>query len=126
MKTWLQLFLWRLLSRPFIRAVGWTDAERKQFELFYQTPCGRKLFEFLRQTVASATFNAVYRGHSVDANAHARGMQDVLALLHQLRSLPPNELANADLDEDVEPLPSQRNAVDGRRFNLGGGFSAIG
>jgi hypothetical protein len=84
-----------------------------------------KLLEFLRQYVASQTFNAVFR-ESVDANAEARGAQKILALLHQMRSLPPDEQANAYPDEDVEPLPSQRGAIDGRRFGLSGGSSAIG
>ena len=126
MKTWLRAILWALLSRPIIRAVDWTDAEAKQFEAFYNSSCGKKLFELLRQTVASVTFNAVYRNTSANvANAHARGMQDVLALLHRLRSSPP-EAEVRDVDEDIEPLPSQRGAIDGRRFGLSGGNSAIG
>ena len=84
-----------------------------------------KLLEFLRQYVASQTFNAVFRS-SENANAEARGAQKILALLHRMRSLPPDEQANAYPDEDVEPLPSQRGAIDGRRFGLSGGSSAIG
>jgi hypothetical protein len=124
MKAWLRAILWVLLSRPIIRAVDWTDAEAKQFEAFYNSSCGKKLFELLRQTVASVTFNAVYR-NSVNANAHARGMQDVLALIHRLRNSPPGEEIR-DADEDIEPLPSQRGAIDGRRFGWSGGNSAIG
>ena len=123
MKAWLRAILWHLLSMPIVRAVGWTQDERAQFDAFYNTACGRKLFELLRQTVASTTFNAVYR-NSVSANAHARGMQDLLALIHRLRAFPP-EAEIRDADEDIEPLPSQRGAIDGRRFGLSGGNSAI-
>jgi hypothetical protein len=124
MKTWLRAILWALLSRPIMRAVAWTDEERKAFDFFCKSSCGMKLFELLRQTVASTTFNAVYR-QSVSANSHARGMQDLLALIHRLRSFPPEAESNYQ-DEDVEPLPSQRGAIDGRRFGLSGGNSAIG
>jgi hypothetical protein len=124
MRFWLRQFLWTLLSRPIIRSVNWTDAELQQFDTFYNSSCGRKLFELLRQTVASMTFNAVYRD-SVNANAYARGMQDLLGLIHRLRSVPPEAEAR-DADEDVEPLHSQRGAIDGRRFGLSGGNSAIG
>ena len=124
MNAWLKLILWHLLSAPILRAVNWTDDERKQFEAFYNSSCGRKLFELLRQTVASATFNAVYHD-KVSANARARGMQDLLALIHRLRSFPP-EVESIERDEDIEPLPSQRGAIDGRRFGLSGGNSAIG
>ena len=124
MKAWIRAMMWAILSRPIVRAVSWTDDERKQFDVFYNSSCGRKLFELLRQTVASTTFNAVYRD-SVDANAYARGEQDLLALIHRLRSFPP-EAEIRDADEDVEPLPSQRGAIDGRRFGLSGGNSAIG
>ena len=124
MKTWLRAILWHLLSAPILRAVNWTDDERKQFEVFYNTSCGRKLFELLRQTVATTTFNAVY-ANSVSANGRARGMQDLLALIHRLRSFPPGA-ESVFQDEDIEPLPSQRGAIDGRRFGLSGGNSAIG
>ena len=124
MNAWIKSFIWMLVSRPIVRAVNWTDDERKQFEVFYNTSCGRKLFELLRQTVATTTFNAVYAS-SVSANARARGMQDLLALIHRLRSFPP-EVESIDRDEDIEPLPSQRGAIDGRRFGLSGGNSAIG
>lgn len=124
MNRWIKAFIWMLISRPIQRAVNWTDDERKQFEVFYNTSCGRKLFELLRQTVASTTFNAVYAS-SVSANARARGMQDLLALIHRLRSFPPSA-ESVFQDEDIEPLPSQRGAIDGRRFGLSGGNSAIG
>ena len=124
MRTWLRAILWHLLSAPILRAVNWTDDERKQFEAFYNSSCGRKLFELLRQTVASTTFNAVY-ANSVSANARARGMQELYALIHRLRSFPPGA-ESVFQDEDIEPLPSQRGAIDGRRFGLSGGNSAIG
>jgi hypothetical protein len=126
MKAYLRLLLWRILSRPIVRAVGWTDAETKQFAVFCASSCGAKLFELLRQTVASVTFNAVY-AESVSGNARARGMQEVLALLYRLRSLPLEE-ASEYQDEDVEPLPSQKKgaSIDGRRWGLSGGNSAIG
>jgi hypothetical protein len=123
MKAWIRAMIWMLISRPIIRAVAWTDDEAKQFEVFYNSSCGRKLFELLRQTVASTTFNAVY-ANDVSANARARGMQDLLALMHRLRSSSP-EAESYDASEDVEPLPSQRGAIDGRRFGLSGGNSAI-
>ena len=124
MKRWIELLIWKLISAPIRRSVSWTDAEAKQFEAFYNSSCGKKLFELLRQTVASTTFNAVYR-NSVSANSHARGMQDLLALMHRLKGFPPEAESNF-LDEDIEPLPSQRSAIDGRRFGLSGGNSAIG
>ena len=124
MKAWLRIVMWHLLSAPILRAVNWTDDERKQFDVFYNSSCGRKLFELLRQTVATTTFNAVY-ANNVSANARARGMQDLLALIHRLRSFPPGA-ESVFQDEDIEPLPSQRGAIDGRRFGLSGGNSAIG
>lgn len=124
MNAWIKAMIWMLVSRPIIRAVNWTADEAKQFEVFYNSSCGRKLFELLRQTVASTTFNAVYAS-SVSANARARGMQDLLALIHRLRSSPPGEDVR-DADEDIEPIPSHRGAIDGRRFGLSGGNSAIG
>ena len=86
-----------------------------------------KLFELLRQTVAGMTFSAVYRDtvSASVANAHARGAQDLLALMYRLRSFPP-EAESFQEDEDIEPLPSQKGAIDGRRFGLSGGSSAIG
>jgi hypothetical protein len=124
MKRWIELLIWRLISAPIRRSVNWTSQEAKEFDLFCSSMCGKKLLELLRQTTAGTTFSAVYQGHSVSANGRARGMQDLLALIHRLRAFPP-EVESAE-DEDVAPLPSQRNAIDGRRFNLGGGNSAIG
>jgi hypothetical protein len=123
MNAWLKTILWHLLSAPILRAVNWTDDERKQFEVFYNTSCGRKLFELLRQVVASTTFKAVYKQSASD-NAYARGMQDMLGLMHRMRSSSP-EAGMIDSEEDIEPLPSQRGAIDGRRFGLSGGNSAI-
>jgi hypothetical protein len=128
MRFWLRSFLWSLLSRPIIRAVAWTDEEAKHFESFCKSSCGVKFCELLRQTVAGMTFTAVYCDtvSASVANARARGAQDLLALIHRLRSSPPGEADIRDADEDVEPLPSQRGAIDGRRFGLSGGNSAIG
>ena len=126
-RSWLRQFLWTLLSRPIIRAVKWDDEEAKYFASFCQSSCGMKFLELLRQTVASITFSAVYRD-SVSANvanARAQGAQDLLGLIHRLRSFPPGA-ESVFQDEDVEPLPSQRGAIDGRRFGLSGGNSAIG
>ena len=116
--------MWAILSRPIVRAVSWTESEAKTFALFCNSSCGRKLFELLRHTVAATTFNSVYRS-SVSENAYARGMQDLLALMYRLRSFPP-EAESFGADEDIEPLPSQKGAIDGRRFGLSGGSSAIG
>jgi hypothetical protein len=126
MRFWLRSFLWSLLSRPIVRAVSWTDEEGKYFDSFCRSSCGIKFFELLRQTVAGITFSAVYRDtvSANVANARAQGAQDLLALMHRLRSFPP-EAEMFDAGEDIEPLPSQRGAVDGRRFGLSGGNSAI-
>ena len=123
MKAWIRAMIWRLISAPIIRAVAWTDEEAKQFDVFCRSSCGRKFLELLRQTVAGTTFAAVYQVHPVSANGRARGMQDLLGLIHRLKSFPPE--AESLEDEDVEPIPSQRGAFDGRRFNLSGGRSAI-
>jgi hypothetical protein len=122
MKAFLRAFMWMLLSRPIVRAVNWTREDRQSFDLFCHSSCGIKLFEFLRQTVASTTFNAVYQ-EKVSANQYARGMQDILGLLHRLRAFPPEVESEFDHDE-VEP-PSQRGAIDGRRFGFGDGNSVI-
>ena len=98
----LKWYLRMVLSRPIIRAVDWTQEERNSFDLFCRSSCGIKLFEFLRQIVANATFNAVYQ-NSVSANARARGQQDILALLHRLRVFPVNE-ESSFTDEDQERL----------------------
>ena len=117
-KHWLQ----RHLTVPFEKAVNWTPDDKKSFDLFCRSTCGIKCFELLRQTVASMTFKAVARD-DVTANAQARGMQELLAILYRLRTFPPDE-TEAALDEDVEPLPSQRTFMDSWRFQ-GGGTSAI-
>ena len=115
--------IWRLISIPFQRAVNWTVDDAKSFEVFTRSVTGQKLLELLRQTVATNTFQAVYQD-KVSANARARGMQDILAVVHRLRSFPPEE-SEQFVDEDVEPLPSQKPSFDGRRFNLSGGNTAI-
>jgi hypothetical protein len=123
MNALIKAMLWRLISIPFQRAVHWNSDDAKAFEVFTRSVTGQKLFELLRQTVATNTFQAVYH-ERVSASARARGMQDLLAVLHRLRSFPPEE--SAYTDEDVEPLPSQRTSFDGRKFNLSGGNTAIG
>jgi hypothetical protein len=123
MKKFIQAMVWRLISIPFQRAVHWTSDDAKSFEVFTRSLTGQKLFELLRQTVATNTFQAVYHD-KVSANARARGMQDLLAVLHRLRSFPP-DAESEYTDEDVEPLPSQKPSIDGRRFGLSGGNSAI-
>ena len=124
MNLLIKMMLWRLISIPFQRAVHWNSDDAKAFETFTRSLTGQKLFELLRQTVATTTFQAVYHDR-VSANARARGMQDLLAVLHRLRSFPPQESAEY-ADEDVEPLPSQKPSFDSRRFNLSGGNTAIG
>lgn len=123
MNAFLKAMLWRLISIPFQRAVNWTSDDAKHFDAFTRSLAGQKLFELLRQTVATNTFQAVYHD-KVSANARARGMQDLLAVLHRLRSFPP-ESESEYTDEDIEPLPSQRTPIDGRGFNLSGGNTAI-
>lgn len=125
METILRWYLRRVLSRPIIRAVNWTPEEANAFDLFCRTSCGIKLFEFLRQTVANVTFNAVYQ-EKVSANAQARGMQDVLAILHRLRVFPEQEESPEvwDGDEETPSVSSARRADDWRGFS--GGRGAIG
>jgi hypothetical protein len=125
MNLFIKRFIWRLLSRPIVRAVDWTVEERNQFELFCRSTCGIKLFEFLRQVVASQTFNAVYR-NSVSANSEARGAQNLLATLHKLRVFPDSGEQEQLSDEPTRQLPVDiTESIDGRRFGLGSG-SAIG
>src|SRR4029077_37700 len=88
MNAWIKAMIWRLVSIPFQRAVNWTADDAKHLDTFTRTLAGQKLFELLRQTVATNTFQAVYQD-KVSANARARGMQDLLAVLHRLRSFPP-------------------------------------
>lgn len=113
-RHWLQ----KHLTLPFERVVNWTPDDKKSFDLFCRSMCGIKLFELLRQQVASMTFKAVAQD-SVTANAQARGMQELLATLHRLRTFPPDEV-EPGLDEDVEPLPSQRSFMDSWRSSSGG------
>jgi hypothetical protein len=124
MNALIKAMLWRLISIPFQRAVNWTPDDAKHFDAFTRTQAGQKLFELLRQTVATNTFQAVYHDR-VSANARARGLQDMLAVLHRLRSFPPEAESEYTDNEDIEPLPSQRPPIDGRRFNLSGGNTAI-
>lgn len=127
MKSWIQYFIerliWRLISGPIRSAVSWNPEEAKTFDSFCNSSCGKKFLELLRQTAAGTTFQAVYHHASVSANGRARGMQDLLALIHRLRVFPPEESEYAE--DNVEPTPAQRGAIDGRRFNLSGGNSAI-
>jgi hypothetical protein len=119
----LKWYLSRVLSRPIVRAVNWTVEERNAFELFCRTSCGIKLFEFLRQIVANTTFGAVYQD-KVSANAHARGMQDLLGVLHKLRVFPAKQEESAfDGLSDPEPA-SQVESRTTWRYN--GGRGAIG
>jgi hypothetical protein len=123
-KDWLiRYWLAKHLSVPFGRAVNWTVEDKASFDLFGRSMCGIKFFELLRQTVAAKTFRAVY-SEGVSASAQARGMQDLLALINHLRSFPSEESVPS-LDEDIEPLPSQRTPMDSWRYQGGGGSSAI-
>jgi hypothetical protein len=123
MKRWLRQILWVLLCAPVVRTVTWTEEERASFDLFLRSSCGRKFFEFLRQTIAHSTFNAVYRDavSAPVAAAHARGMQDVLGLIIRLHRFPP-VLESETGEENIEPTPAQRQRmpVDGRVFGLSG------
>lgn len=121
----LKWYLELVLSRPIIRAVDWTPEERNAFDLFCRSSCGIKLFELLRQIVATTTFNAVYRD-SVQANAEARGAQNLLAVLHRLRAFPQQEEAlegYSNLEENSPfspPNASARHKADGWRGFIGG------
>ena len=112
-----------LVSRPFQKAISWELEDRKEFERFCGTHTGMKFLELLRQTTATTTFKAVYQLGERECG-RARGMQDLLASIHRLRSFHFEE-SIPDAGEDVEPLPSQKNRFDGRRFSIGGGNSAI-
>jgi hypothetical protein len=115
--------LYALISRPFPKSVSWELEDRKEFERFCGTHTGSKFGELLRQTAATTTFKAVYQPGERECG-RARGMQDLLASIHRLRSFPFEESVPA-AGEDVEPLPSQKDRFDGRRFSIGGGNSAI-
>jgi len=124
MNTILRWYLRVVLSAPILRAVDWTPEERASFDLFCRSSCGIKLFEFLRQIVANTTFNAVYR-HSVCANAEARGMQNMLAVLHRLRVVPLQEEALQSSSNLVEGTPPQAGSTDDWSW-VQGGRGAIG
>ena len=125
MKPFLRWYLRVVLSRPIIRAIEWTPVERNAFDLFCRTSCGIKLFEFLRQVVANATFGSVYRD-SVTANAHARGMQDLLAVLHRLCVFPALQQEDAWSSlEDSEPQ-DQNARAPADSWRPIGGRGAIG
>ena len=121
----LRWYLRQVLSKPIIRAINWSPEDIRDFELFCRTRCGMRLFEFLRQVVATQTFQAVYRD-SVSANARARGMQDVLALLHRLRVFPLEESANAALEDEEQTGPLRENVTESYRWRWQGGSGAIG
>jgi hypothetical protein len=121
----LKWYLRVVLSRPIVRAVSWTPEERNAFDLFCRTSCGIKLFEFLRQIVASKTFNAVYR-NSVSANAEARGAQDILALLHRLRVFPLEESSFTELEEAEQTTTRGSPAKRSDDWRWLGGRGAIG
>jgi hypothetical protein len=122
MPKFLRVFLFQLLSRPIVRAVKWTKEDRSAFDLFCRSSCGLRLFEYFRQVVATTTFAAVYRD-SVSANAYARGQQDILALLHRLRSFPLEESDFTELEEQEQPVAGARSSDDWRWV---GGRGAIG
>ena len=121
----LRWYLRQVLSKPIIRAINWSPEDIRDFELFCRTRCGMRLFEFLRQVVATQTFQAVYRD-SVSANARARGMQDVLALLHRLRVFPLEESANVALDDEEQTGLPGTSVAESDRWRWMGGSGAIG
>lgn len=123
----LRWFLFGLLSRPIVRAVAWTKEERNQFDLFCKSSCGIKLFEFLRQIVATSTFNAVYDVKSVSAaSARARGMQDILALLHRLRVFPEEESSAFDEAGLLRAAKGEAPEQESDQWRWVGGRGAIG
>jgi hypothetical protein len=125
MNAILRWYLRVILSWPIVRAVAWTPEERNAFDLFCRTSCGIKLFEFLRQVVASKTFNAVYR-NSVSANAEARGAQDILALLHRLRVFPLEESSFTELEDGAQPAARGSPVKGSDDWRWLGGRGAIG
>jgi hypothetical protein len=124
MKRYIRKLIWKLISAPIVHQVDWTEAERSSFDLFVRSSCGIKLFELLRQTVATKTFNAVCR-ESVSANAEARGAQEVLALLHRLRNFPEGEREQYDGLGSEPTTPMDADAIGGRLQGWSGGNSAI-
>jgi hypothetical protein len=125
MNWFLKRFLFKLLSRPILRAVNWTAEERNAFDLFCRSSCGTKLFEFLRQIVASKTFNAVYR-NSVSANAEARGAQDILTLFFKLRAFPEEESNFSELEDSEQTAARGSPAKRSDDWRWLGGRGAIG
>jgi hypothetical protein len=125
MKRFIDRLIWKLISAPIVHQIEWTKEERNTFNLFVHSPCGIKLFELLRQTVATKTFNAVCRDHA-GANAEARGAQEVLALLHRLRNFPGEPGLSEPYEVDQEPTTPGEPAFDGRAQGYSGGLSAIG
>lgn len=122
----LKWYLRRVLAKPVLRAIQWTAEERNAFDLFCRTSCGIKLFEFLRQIVVTQTLQAVYHD-KVSANARARGMQEMLALLHRLRVFPLSEESlDAELEETEQSEPLGTNASQSDRWRWMGGSGAIG
>jgi len=125
----LKWYLRVVLSRPIVRAVGWTEEERSAFDLFCRTSCGIKLFEFLRQIVANTTFNAVYQNQVSAECARARGMQDVLTVLHRLRCFPEIQEESSEPGSVTESEPEPANTGTGRKaddWRWLGGRGAIG
>jgi len=109
--------------------VQWTEEERSAFELFCRTSCGIKLFEFLRQIVANTTFNAVYQKKVSAECARARGMQDVLAVLHRLRCFPELQEESSELSGERDSEPETVNTGAERKADAWrwlGGRGAIG
>jgi|SRR6516165_8356236 len=124
--TVLRWYLRHVLSRPILKAIEWTPEERNAFDLFCRTSCGIKLFEFLRQLVVTATFNAVYR-QSINANAEARGMQNILAVLHRLRAFPLQEESQEGFSSLADSEPQGPNVGDrADSWRPIGGRGAIG
>jgi hypothetical protein len=119
MNSFVKFFIWKLISIPFQRSVDWTNDDKKTFEAFCRSGTGVRFLELLRQTVATTTFKSVYHDSVSAECGRARGMQDLLAAIHRLRSFPPEE-SIPSAGEDVEPLPSQRAWFDSRKFSIGG------
>jgi hypothetical protein len=118
-------FLFRLLSGPIIRQIQWTKNDRDTFENFCKSSCGLKLFEYLRQRVASTTFTAVYRAE-VSANWYARGQQDILALLHRLRVFPEEESSAFDEAGLLRAASGEAPERESDQWRWVGGRGAIG
>jgi hypothetical protein len=121
----LKWYLRVILSRPIVRAVQWTPEERNAFDLFCRSSCGIKLLEFLRQVIATQTFQAVYKSN-VSANARACGMQDMLALLHRLRVFPLEESGFEALEDNEQTAARGSPAKRSDEWRWLGGRGAIG